>query len=60
MSKKVFKYVFSYFENVSAKELKEGYITLDHNDMYEADDIFRQYHPDAVVVMCSIEGENNG
>ena len=45
---------------ITKKELKEGYITLDHNDMYEADDIFRQYHPDAVVVMCSIEGENNG
>ena len=59
MSKKTYKYEFDYFENVNGKELKKGYVTLDHDDIYEADDIFKQYHPDAVVVMCCIEGDIN-
>lgn len=48
---------FKYFDNVSAKELKSGHVILDTNNIYEAEDIFLQYHPDAVIIMILTEGE---
>ena len=52
-----YKYTFKYFDNVNAKDLKDGYVWLDHRDIYEAEDLFMQYHPDAVVIMILTDGD---
>lgn len=52
-----YEFEFKYFDNVSAKDLKSGHVILDTDNIYEAEDIFLQYHPDAIIIMILLEGE---